>query len=148
MYTTNALKGFGGICMGVLQYYSTRCSTFWSTTVYSILSMSTTSGPYIFIPRINRSLKEFVNSWNNHPIRTAQHKSPQQLFTAGCLLLQNSQIPALDFFHSFDDTYGIDPDGPIPISQESISVPQSTLRFSDADMQLLKHRIDPFWGIG
>ena len=98
---------------------------------------------YIFIPRINRSLKEFVNSWNNHPIRTAQHKSPQQLFTAGCLLLQNSQIPALDFFHSFDDTYGIDPDGPIPISQESISVPQSTLRFSDADMQLLKHRIDP-----
>ena len=53
---------------------------------------------YTFVPQINHSLLEFVNSWNNHPIRTAAHKSPQQLFTAGCLLLQNSQISALDFF--------------------------------------------------
>ena len=53
---------------------------------------------YIFIPRINRALQEFTNSWNNHPLRTAGHKSPQQLFTAGSLLLQNSEIAALDFF--------------------------------------------------
>ena len=25
---------------------------------------------YVFVPRINRALGEFVNSWNNHPIRT------------------------------------------------------------------------------
>ena len=43
---------------------------------------------YVFIPRINRGLKDFVNGWNNHPVSTASHKSPQQLFTAGCLLLQ------------------------------------------------------------
>ena len=98
---------------------------------------------YVFIPRINRGLKEFVNGWNNHPIRTASHKSPQQLFTAGCLLLQNSLIPALDFFHHVNDTYGIDPDGPISLPEDSISVPQSTLRFSDADMHALKQNINP-----
>ena len=98
---------------------------------------------YIFIPRINRSLKEFVNGWNNHPIRTAGHKSPQQLFTAGSLLLQNFQIPALYFFHSADDMYGIDPDGPIPVAEESISVPQSTLRFSDTDKQSFQQHFDP-----
>ena len=98
---------------------------------------------YVFIPRINRCLEEFTNGWNHHPIRTANHKSPQQLFTAGCLLLQNSQLPALDFFHSVDDTYGIDPDGPLSLSEGSVSIPQSNLRFSDADLHLLKQNIDP-----
>ena len=98
---------------------------------------------YVFIPRINRCLQEFTNGWNNHPIRTATHKSPQQLFTAGCLLLQNSQLPALDFFHSVDETYGIDPDGPLPLSEGGISVPRSSLRFSDTDLHLLKLNIDP-----
>ena len=53
---------------------------------------------YVYIPRINRSLEEFTNSWNNHPIRTAQHKSPLQLFVAGAVLLQNSDLEGLDFF--------------------------------------------------
>ena len=75
------------------------------------------------------------------PYVQAGHKSPQQLFTAGCLLLQNSQLPALDFFHS-DDTYGTDTDGPLSLSEGSVSVPQSSLRFCDADIHL-KQNIDP-----
>ena len=95
---------------------------------------------YIFVPRINRSLKGFINSWNNHPIRTAGHKSPHQLFTAGCLLLQNSEIPAMDFFDSVDEDYGIDPEGPI---REGVTVPQSSLRFSNRDLQTLQQNVDP-----
>ena len=99
---------------------------------------------YIFIPRINLCLKEFVNGWNNHPIRTAGHKSPQQLFTAGSLLLQNSQIAALDFFHHVDDTYGMDPNGPLPVSADSgVSIPVSQLRFSGEDIQALQEHVDP-----
>ncbi len=97
---------------------------------------------YVFVPRINHSLEEFVRSWNNHPIRTAGHKSPQQLFTAGCLLLQNSHIPALDFFNTVDERYGIDLDGPVVLS-DGISIPRSNLNFSAADMALLEQHIDP-----
>ena len=78
----------------------------------------------------------------DHSIRTANHKFPQQLFTAGCLLLQNLQLPALDFFDAVDDTYGIDPDGPLSLSEGSFIVPQSILRFSDADLHLLKQHIN------
>ena len=46
---------------------------------------------------LHLALKEFINMWNNHAVRTAGHKSPQQLFTAGALLLQNSHLVALDF---------------------------------------------------
>ncbi len=98
---------------------------------------------YVFVPRINRCLQQFVNSWNNHPIRTACHKSPQQLFTAGCLLLQNSQISALDFFHSVDNFYGVDPDGPIPLTDQGVSVPRTSIIFLDTDIQQLRRRVDP-----
>jgi len=31
---------------------------------------------YVFIPRINKSIQEFVYSWNNYPLGSAGHKSP------------------------------------------------------------------------
>jgi len=34
---------------------------------------------YLFVPRINESLKEFRSSWNNHGISTEQYKSPLSL---------------------------------------------------------------------
>ena len=99
---------------------------------------------YIFLPRINKALAEFVGSWNNHPIRTASYKSPQQLFTAGALLLQNSQLPAFDFFHNVDDEYGIDTEGPVPSHDENgITIPESSLKFLVSDIATLKHNIDP-----
>lgn len=38
---------------------------------------------FIFIPRINRALKEFTNQRNCHPVSTAQSYSPEQLFISG-----------------------------------------------------------------
>ena len=100
---------------------------------------------YIYLSRISRSLNEFKNSWNNHPIRTSNHKSPLQLFTAGLLLLQNSQLSAMDFFEDVDETYGIDPQDPISsdTNTSGIEIPQNTLRFSEQDIYILKQTIDP-----
>ena len=52
---------------------------------------------YIFLPRINQSLEEFVGAWNNYAIRTEDRQTPNQLFTAGSLQLHNSRLTALDF---------------------------------------------------
>lgn len=38
---------------------------------------------YIFLPRINRSLQEFVAMWNNHPLGTECNMSPLQLWMTG-----------------------------------------------------------------
>ena len=99
---------------------------------------------YIYLPRISRSLNEFTNSWNNYAMRTANHKSPLQLFTAG-LLLQNSQISALDLFDDVDDSYGIDPEGSVSVASDNsgIEIPENTLRFSERDIHVLKQTIDP-----
>lgn len=100
---------------------------------------------YIFLPRINKALKEFVNSWNNHSLRTTGHKSPQQLFTAGTLLLEASRLGAFDASETVDENYGIDPEGPF-LSDDvegSVSIPQFSLKFSDDDLTLLQQNINP-----
>lgn len=40
---------------------------------------------YIYKPRINAHLKNFTESWNNHPIRTAGNRTPNQLWISGLL---------------------------------------------------------------
>ena len=100
---------------------------------------------YVFIPRINRSLAQFADGWNHHPIRTAHNKSPYQLFSGGMLLLQNSGLTALDFFDMVDSTYGLDNDAPVPSpdcdSGEEVSECSYSIR--DEDLTLLKQTIDP-----
>ena len=99
---------------------------------------------FVFLPRINRSLTEFTHSWNNHPIRTAGHKSPHQLFSAGAILLQSSQMPGLDFSQEVNEDYGIDPDGPIPTDSDGyVEVPVSPLHFSERDLLYLRETVDP-----
>lgn len=99
---------------------------------------------FVFLPRINKTLGEFVRSWNHHPLRTTSHKSPNQLFTAGAILLQNSELPGLDFFLEVDEHYGIDPDGHIPINGDNhINVPQTSLHFSERHIEILRENINP-----
>ena len=99
---------------------------------------------YIFIPLINQCFKEFINSWNNHPIVQQVTSHHRNCLLQGVYFCKNSQIPGLDFFHLVDETYGIDAVGPISLSEDlqSVSIPQSPLRFSDTDIQSLRGLID------
>ena len=38
---------------------------------------------YVFLPRINNSLMEFISMWNNHPLGTEHNMSPTQLWMTG-----------------------------------------------------------------
>ncbi len=98
---------------------------------------------FVYLPRINQSLNEFILSWNNYPIRSASHKSPQQLYTAGCLLLQNSDTDALDSGEYVDDSYGIDPNFVSSNSTAAIEVPSNSVKFSESDMRALKLNVNP-----
>ena len=60
-------------------------------------------------------------------------------------MLQHSRLEALDYFENIDDTYGIDPDGPLSPEQEiqGVEVPESSLSFSDRDLATLGQLVDP-----
>ena len=104
---------------------------------------------YIFLPRINRSLEEFVGAWNNHAIRTEHGQTPNQLFTARSLQLQNSGLTALDFFDVVTNLYGADDEpsySPYSDEQdddEGIEIPEIDVHLTDEHWEHLQALIDP-----
>jgi len=91
---------------------------------------------FVYIPRVNQSLKTFQEGWNSHGIRTAGHLSPKQLFIQGALRLQSSGLIALDFFNHVSDSYGISNDDPSPTEETgSVTVPQSRLTLQPQQLQ-------------
>ena len=44
---------------------------------------------YVYLPRINETLRDFVEGWNNHKIRTTGYKTPNQLFVEGSIQLHH-----------------------------------------------------------
>ena len=82
----NASKDFGVIYNGVLLrlfYYLEQLDLLNPLNKLHMYGLH-----YVYIPRINKSLKDFQSEWNHHPISTAHHHSPHQLFTGGALSLQ------------------------------------------------------------
>jgi hypothetical protein len=88
---------------------------------------------HTFIPRINQSLELFTYMWNQHPISSQKNHSPVQLFTLGIQKLLSKGVIANDFFLYAEnwDSYGIDLDGPLALSEDSDSKPNITVSASN-----------------
>lgn len=92
---------------------------------------------FVYLPRINQSLARFERGWNHHGIRTANSRSPHQLFTAGALQLQQSGLRGLDFFSTVDvQQYGVEEVGLPP--EENYEVTFSVNRFMLVQTHLLQ----------
>ena len=94
---------------------------------------------YIFVPRINASLKSFQSAWNSHPLSTENNRSPLHLYTAysfGSSLFDEVIDPS---------TYGLDPDIPAANDQdiESVIVPDTNISLSSNSLQQLESSINP-----
>ena len=102
---------------------------------------------YVYKPRINRSLQQSVEAWNNHGVRTEHGQTPNQLFTVGSLQLRNAGLTALDFFDQVTDNYGIDSDFGVSIASdeddEGVEVPQTELEISDDQIAELQSLVNP-----
>ena len=68
-----------------------------------------------FMPKINLALHEFMEAFNHHHLRTANHCSPYQMWINGMLNEFNPLARGQLDDHPQDlEYYGIDPDGPTP----------------------------------
>lgn len=104
---------------------------------------------YIYLPRVNQSIKQFSNQWNFHPIRTERNLSPYQLWTQGCYLFAASENTAVCDLVNGDDgvlnQHGIDDEGPPSELQTNnhVEVPQAAVILSNEHWELLLSTIDP-----
>lgn len=97
---------------------------------------------YIFIPRLQMSLDVFRDAWDNHPIRTEQNMSPNQLWQIGDMqcpiqepeLLPNElQMPEIDWESS----------GFLNTSDSGVQVPIFQNPLTEQEFDQLKQMVDP-----
>ena len=100
---------------------------------------------FVYIPRINQALQEFIQSWNHHGKQTERGQNPHQLFTSGSIQLQNAGSTALDFFEEVLDTYGIEDTGNTSVDddEQGIEVPPIDIRISEQQMEMLQNLVNP-----
>lgn len=73
---------------------------------------------FVFVPLINRALKQFQDAYNNHSLRTEHHWTPLMIWTNGILSSEHARETAVQDFYSSDNQdvniefFGIDPNGP------------------------------------
>ena len=88
---------------------------------------------YVFLPRINKCLKEFKESWNHHPLSSEGSRSPYQLFLEGLICSGRDS-------HSRESPANIDVG--LSGTSEQISVPRITFFPCSSLIQHI-HAIDP-----
>ena len=98
---------------------------------------------YVFKPRINRALKDFMDGWNHRPIRTAHNQSPSQLFVSIALELHLTQQHAVDFFEAVDETYGYEEEGLVNNDNGAVVIPENTFVLREEHFSQLQQTIDP-----
>ncbi|XP_031550495.1 uncharacterized protein LOC116287931 [Actinia tenebrosa] len=107
---------------------------------------------YVYLPRINQHLHNFIMSWNDHRIRTAGNKYPNQLWILGLVQANiNALIAGTQSGASSQEwnEYGIDCDAPLPNKpgdDETLAFEVTNNPLSESDFQEFAQLVHPLRG--
>lgn len=95
---------------------------------------------YVFLPRIRRSLDEFVMQWNYHGLTTMGERSPLALWNVDVLEGNNFSINEDSVYLQNPDKYGIDDYGPLPEIEikNNVVVPESEIVLSPEEFRQIQ----------
>jgi hypothetical protein len=93
---------------------------------------------YIYLPAIQASLKEFVNQWNHHGLRTMHSISPLALWYSEVIEIGVTDVNIGDI-----TLYGIDPDGPVGDfeTENMVVVPESTINITENQVSEIRRLV-------
>ena len=97
---------------------------------------------FVFLPRINRHLKLFADSWNDHPMGTEGNMTPTQKWIYGSVLHNN-------IYDDVSPDFGIDWTGPMPSRRYSgyengvVEIPEVRCHATEVEEQYLAENVDP-----
>ena len=138
-------------CFGNVFYY-----TFQSIEEMGLLDISNPLHKfmlhYIYLPRINSAVTNFVAAWNKHPLRTERNWSPEQIWCNGMIDRANKGLCAVAEVTGDVDVpddnlpwYGFDSDAPLPPDSglSTVEVNDLNLDLPDEVISQLTDDIDP-----
>ena len=95
---------------------------------------------FIYLPRINASLEQFVEQWNYHGIRTAGYQSPMALWHAGIMHSMDDEVLCVP------ESYGIDFESRVSQMGDdyNVVVPEYQVQLTEEEVAALRiHVPDP-----
>ena len=90
---------------------------------------------YVFIPGLNKQLKDFKCTWNSHPLQSEHGFIPNQLRLQGW--------SECNFDCDIDTEYGAEEGRQNPFDMGRVEVPRIAINLSAAQKQLLNSRFNP-----
>ncbi len=109
---------------------------------------------YVYLPRINQKIYDFVETWNVHPLTSSNCHSPLQLWIRGMLDNLHSGHTAVNGVFSERENF-LPPNWSAhfpPMESEAVEVEPLSISLSDRDVDNLRVLISPLrssdcWGI-
>ena len=110
----------------------------------------TNASHYVYTPRINSALAQFIETFNNHGLSTEHSHSPHQLWVSGILQHHSSNYSGVRGI--MDDSlpddlamYGDDPDAPLPQGEElsGVDVAPISLNVPEHVIMVLQESFHP-----
>ena len=100
---------------------------------------------YIYLPRVQRAIREFRSQWNNHGLSTQGSQTPFQLWHRGVVSHIGSNNTAIGGVFQIDEHLGTENGEPLPAveSRNNIEVPENSVHVSNSTMQGIQQLIDP-----
>ena len=97
---------------------------------------------YIYLPRINRAIDQFVLQWNNHALSTEAGYTPLQKWTEGFYRFAESNFMTVREVMNpadIDNYYGVDDDGPLPELQtyNHVEVPRCAIELTAQEQTIM-----------
>lgn len=105
---------------------------------------------FVYIPRINNALAQFIETFNNHGLSTVRGLSPHQLWISGILQHHSSNFSGVrgvidDSMPADLAMYGDDPDAPLPQGDNpsGVEVAPISLNVPDHIILILQESFHP-----
>lgn len=102
---------------------------------------------FVYLPRINNSLWQFMETFNNHKVSSEKNWSPNQMWANGMLHQDNPLARGeLDYLEDYDlEMYGYDPNEPSPLEQMDNNVIVEPIEVNNKEIirSFVSQTIDP-----
>lgn len=104
---------------------------------------------YIYLPRVQRAVREFRNQWNNHGLSTQGGQTPLQLWHRGIVRYVGSNNTAIGGVFQIEEHF-VPGDEPLPavVSRNNVEVPENGVHVSNSTMQEIQRLFDPLMDDG
>lgn len=102
---------------------------------------------FVFLPRINHCLQEFLGGWNRHPLRTEHNWSPRKIWLNGMIDPANRGLSGVrDICEDVPNNveyFGVDEEGPLPLDDvDRVEVPETPVPVSNTQLEELQQCVE------